>query len=187
MKYLLLAILFVALIQVPGVQEDAVAMEYSVMGVNMKWLKERNWWKISLGAVTSVAVHCAGHLLYLESQEKDWRFEFPYEICKDPLTINQKRWFSRAGFVAQVGTAFILSLTVNDSDFVRGFCAVAVVETISYPIRFPVWGGVGDFAHLDRNGCNWQFEYGLYSISSIISFGLSMDDKRQNKKREVTK
>lgn len=171
------SVVFVILLLALSISSNAIAMEYSVMGVNTKWLGERNWWKMALGAATSVAVHCAGHLLYLESQEKDWRLEIPYEICEDPLTTHQKRWFSRAGFVAQVGTALILSLTVNDSDFVRGFCAAAVVESISYPIRFPVWGGAGDFAHLDRNGCNWQFEYGLYSVGSIISLTLSMDNK----------
>jgi len=155
-------------------------MEYSILGVNTKWLKERDWKKVVLGAATSMAVHIAGHLLYLEWQGKDWHMEDPFtEVCEDPLTPNEARWFGRAGFVARVGTALVLSLTMKDSDFTRGFCALTTVGTVTYPFLQDSSEMPGDFAVIDKHGGNWKFEYALYSVGSITSLVLSMKEEEE--------
>lgn len=172
--------IFITLLLVLSISSNATAMEYSILGVNTKWLKERDWKKVVLGAATSMAVHVAGHLLYLEWQGKDWYMDGKAEICDDPLTPNEARWFGRAGFVAQVGTALVLSLVMEDSDFARGFCAATVVGTVAYPLQHDTSEGPGDFYLIDKYGGDWKFEYGLYSVGSITSLVLSMEKKGRN-------
>lgn len=169
------------LLLVLSISSDATAMEYSILGINTKWLKERDWKMVALGAVTSVAVHVAGHLLYLESQNKDWHMDGKAEVCDDLLTPNEARWFGRAGFVAQVGTALVLSLVTEDSDFVLGFCGATVGGTIPYPFIHDTSEMPGDFAVIDKHGGNWKFEYGLYSVGSITSLVLSMKENEELK------
>jgi len=174
----------IALLLTLSISFNVSAMECSICGVNLKWLKERDWEKVTLGVVTSLAVHVAGHLLYLEWQGKAWHMEGRAEICDDCLTPNEARWFGRAGFVAQVGTALVLSLIMEDSDFTRGFCAATTASAVAYPFRHDTSEGPGDFHLIDKYGGDWKAEYALYSVGSIASLALSMRNFDPQEPRE---
>jgi len=159
----------------------SAAMEWRVQGVNLKWLSERNWKQVLLGAGASVAVHWAGHVLYLESQGKNWHMQGALEEhCEDPMTDTEWQWFGRSGFVAQVGTALVLSVLTKDSDFTRGFCAVAAWETTTYPVFWSMEELPGDFALIERGGGNGWAEWAVYTAAAWASLGLTLKEREPN-------
>jgi hypothetical protein len=114
-------------------------MKVRIQGVDVGWFKERDWKKIAVGAVVSVATHELAHYIVAKQRDANPEFNGPFEVVHQTDV-----WVSRAGFLAQIGVGTILNIlpATKDSDFTLGWNAITSVELFTYPVRNR---DIGDF------------------------------------------
>ena len=142
-------------------QAQVKGWDFYFFGVNAKMIKEADYRLVALGAVTSLAVHMAGHYAYAWANGMDVRQDGLCEMIS--LTENspkQIREFMQAGFVLQhaVGLALTTIPATRQTDFTRGYVAFAWTETATYPLR----NGKGDLYYSDKYGGNRDWEYAAF-------------------------
>ena len=140
--------------------------KFYFFGVDLDYLKERNFASVALGAVTSVAVHIAGHHAYAQINDIAVHQRGSKEYISGDTSESDKRGFALAGFAGQhlIGLLLTSFEATRHSDFTRGYVAVAALETLSYPLRHR---NDGDFNTSERNGGNKNLEYGIFSLISL--------------------
>jgi|ERR1035437_2386249 hypothetical protein len=167
-KLLQIAIIILAvclLIGCAGMKEATKGYDFYYFGVNTKMLKEANYWKVAAGAITSVAVHTAGHYAYAGLNGMSVRQDGFNEVISGNEP-KQTREFMQAGFLTQnlIGLALTSIPVFRQSDFTKGYVAMAFIETVSYPL---LWQNDGDLYSSDKNGGNATLEYIGYSAVAL--------------------
>jgi hypothetical protein len=149
--------------------------EFSFMGINPKHFKDRDWKIIVVGAVVSLAVHEASHVLYAE-MNGGGHFDFG-DLTKVAIMENyhdeshsSQQMFHRAGFISQLIVGGILTAIPNTrhTDFTLGFNSFTTINTAAYLIT---GGGINknasDITQLD----NGNMEGVVYTIGSgVLSY-----------------
>jgi hypothetical protein len=124
------------------------------------------------GMATSLAVHCASHLLYLEMMDADWHMETENgwllsEICDSDMSHKQTKEFALAGFVGQLTVGTFLNLgTKKGNMFVTGYNIWSFIEVSTYPLIHND-DEVGDLVLYENNGGDPNKAYGLLTAWSI--------------------
>ena len=133
----------------------------SVLGVDVKALHSMNkkdCLEVIGGAVTSTAVHVAGHFLAAEIFGVDMELEDFREIAytDDKIAL---QWIARGGFLLQLAVNTTLVELAPDSYFTKGFTGFTSLELFTYHSR---WQNEGDFVLLDQQGADSDMEYKLF-------------------------
>ena len=129
-----------------------------------KNIQTKEVFELGAGVLASFAVHWAGHVIFLETHNKDWYQDGFSEICTSPLTDSEGQWFGRSGMVAQLIVGTGLKFTkYNDSFFATGYHIGTFVEIAAYPF---IHNDDGDLHLIDKFGGNWELEYGVYTLWS---------------------
>jgi hypothetical protein len=167
-KILLLSILFICLVTIPAHAGDKVTgWDFYFFGVNAKTFKEANYWKVSAGIIFSLGVHTGGHWAYAKLNGMDIHQEGFSEIVGPGYEAGRYREFAQAGFLAQnlVGLALTSIPKTRQSDFTKGYVAMAFIETVSHPLFWP--GENSDLNMSNRCGGNATWEYVGYTALAI--------------------
>jgi hypothetical protein len=174
-KLLSSLLIIVTLLISPNIVWAKGGFEFYFLGVNLKTFRQSHWMKLAIGAVASVLTHELGHVLYLESQGKDWEFNasFPSGFAistPDSLSDEQYRGFGRSGFLLQSSIGILLTAFegTRDSDFTKGWTGMNAFQTSSYPWRRHDFGD--DFAMIDRGHGAGDTEFVLFSFLSTYNF-----------------
>ena len=133
--------------------------DFYFFGVNTKTFKEADWKMVALGAATSLAVHTAGHYLYAAANDMHVRQDgFKEIISLDDNGSREIRQFAQAGFALQhaVGVALTTIPATRQTDFTRGYVAMAWMETVTYPLLHPDDGDLYLSHHFGGNR-DWEF------------------------------
>ena len=149
-----------AILLVPG--SARAGWDFYFFGVNTKTFKEADWKMVALGAATSIAVHTAGHYAYAVVHGMSVRQDGFSEMISFTENSPQRiREFMQAGFVAQhlVGLALTSIPYTRQTDFTRGYVAMAWIETATYPI---LWQKDGDLNWSHHFGGNRDWEFAAY-------------------------
>ncbi len=147
--------------------------EFYFFGVNTKTFKEANYWKVGAGVVTSLAVHTGGHLFYARVHNMGCSFDGFQETVSWGYEPARYREFAQAGFIAQnLGGLILTSIPyTRQSDFTKGYVAMAFVQTVTYPLTQPFMKeGYGDLRYSDKYGGNATWEY--IGFSAIATHNL---------------
>ena len=144
--------------------------------------------------VIKEAVHELGHILYLDSQGKDWNLfqsSSGFVVHTDNyLTDRQYRNFGWSGFAFQAGIGTILTSfeSTKHSDFTKGLVSMNAVELWTYEHRNH--DGGDDFALIERGNGDKIVNFGTLAVishnnrasisnqSTILS--ALLDDKGEN-------
>ena len=142
-------------------------MKIYIQGVDLDWIKERQWSKVAAGVVASVATHELAHYVVAEAKGLDPCFVSPthIEYAKDDV------WVDRAGFTAQLGIGTLLNLipATRDSDFTIGWNAVSMAELFTYGIRNDGKHTDFDPDHSVYDQDAWRFFAGVSTINTGLS------------------
>lgn len=169
-KLILTLILAAAISLQPGIPAYASDFEFYFFGINLKTYKNSNWLMVTAGAISSMVVHELGHILYLESQGKDWnsfQSSSGFVIHTDnDLTDRQYLNFGWSGFAFQAGIGTLLTSFENTrhSDFTKGLVSMNAFELWTYGHRNH--DGGDDYALIERgNGDKTQNFFTIAAIS----------------------
>ena len=158
---LLLPILICLMTGIPA-HAQPIGWDFYFFGVNTKTFKEADWKMVALGAATSVAVHTAGHYAYAWANGMSVKQDGFREIISfNENSAREIRQFAQAGFVAQhfVGLVLTTIPATRQTDFTRGYVAMAWMETVTYPLLHP---DDGDLYLSHHFGGNRDWEYAAY-------------------------
>jgi hypothetical protein len=140
-----------------------------------KEAKGKDWAKVGVGVVTSMATHVGGHWVAGEIFDVDFKFRDCYtkeeidgECWNGGCSDSDLRWFARGGFVLQHGVGFALTSfeTTRYSYFTKGYVATSAIGTWSYPLRH-YGSDYNDLKMLDEHGGNGDLEYAIYSTIAL--------------------
>lgn len=92
--------------------------------------------KFSLGAISSIAIHELGHILYLELNNKNYSLGYSDTKImiypKEKLSNKDELWFARSGFLFQNSIGTILSYSKwNKSYFVKGLVSTTTLGLVT--------------------------------------------------------
>jgi hypothetical protein len=135
-------------------------MKVRIQGIEIDWVKNREWTKVAAGALSSVAAHELAH--YAVAEAKGLNPEFT-SLTTFRYT-RENDWVERAGFLTQTGIGLILNLipATRNSDFTLGWNGVSAAQLYSYDLRH---GDTGDF---DTTGHNeWSLFTGVATINTL--------------------
>jgi len=138
----------------------ACGMKVQIQGVDMDWIKHREWTKVASGAVVSVAIHELAHYAVAEAKGLNPKFDGPTTFRYD----HEDEWVERAGFLTQTGVGLVFNLipATRDSDFTIGWNGIATAQLYSYDLRN---GDEGDF---DTTGQNeWILFLGTSTVNTL--------------------
>jgi hypothetical protein len=163
-------ILAVAISIQPCMSASASDFDFYFFGINLKTFKNSNWLMVTAGAITSMVVHELGHILYLDSQGKDWTFfqsSSGFVVHTDNyLTDRQYRNFGWSGFAFQAGIGTLLTSfeSTKHSDFTKGLVSMNAVELWTYDHRNH--DGGDDFALIERGNGDKNVNFGTLAVIS---------------------
>ncbi len=111
--------------------------EFNVMGITAKHFENRDWKVVVGGALSSLVVHEAGHLLWAKSHgggHFDWGERAVIMEDYYDRSHSEQQMFHRAGFLAQliVGGALTAIPKTRHSDFTVGFNSLSIIEMVTY-------------------------------------------------------
>lgn len=121
--------------------------------------------EITAGAISSIMVHELGHVLYLESQKKDWNLSQSSSgimvHTNSYLTDRQQRNFGRSGFALQTGIGALLTSfeSTKFADFTKGWVFMNTTQLWTYEYRHD--DDEGDFALIERGNGDWRSDFGM--------------------------
>jgi hypothetical protein len=155
----------------PCMSASASDFDFYFFGINLKTFKNSNWLMVTAGAITSMVVHELGHILYLDSQGKDWNLLFQsssgFAVYTDNyLTDRQYRNFGWSGFAFQAGIGTLLTSfeSTKHSDFTKGLVSMNAVELWTYDHRNH--DGGDDFALIERGNGDKNVNFGTLAVIS---------------------
>lgn len=156
MKKLILTVIIFCFLNTPVC---AGGWDFYFFGVNPKTFKEANYWKVAAGAITSVAVHTAGHYAYAGLNRMSVRQDGFKEVVGYGYANREYREFAQAGFLVQnlVGLVLTSIPATRQSDFTKGYVAMAFFEIVTEPLFWP--GENGDLNISNRHGGDATWEY----------------------------
>ena len=135
-------------------------MRVRIQGIEIDWVKNREWTKVAAGALSSLVAHEVAHYVVAETKGLNPEFtsltSFQY--------IREDEWVERAGFLTQTGIGMILNLipATRDSNFTLGWNGVSAAQLYTYDLRND---DVGDF---DTTGHNeWSLFTGVATINTL--------------------
>ena len=146
--------------------------EFNIMGITSKHIKNRDWKAVALGAVSSLVVHEAGHLLWAETHgggHFDWDERAVIMEDYDKRSHSEQQMFYRAGFLAQliVGGTLTAIPKTRYSDFAVGFNSLATIEMGTYVLVGHGNDDTNDVKQLDHGGV----ECAIYTIGTgVLSY-----------------
>jgi hypothetical protein len=167
-KTIIMFLLALAVFIQSCISATASDYEFYFFGVNSKTFKNSNLMMITAGAITSIITHELGHMIYFESQGKDWALsQSPagFAVHTDNyLTDSQYRNLGWSGFVFQTGVGTLLRSfkRTRHSDFTKGFICMNVAELWTYELRPHNKGD--DFASIERGGGNKDTNLGILAL-----------------------
>lgn len=159
----IIIVLLVLLLSASAYAEDKSNWQFYFFGVNINAIKEMNWKEVTLGAVSTIVVHIAGHhidgLIYGDAVEQ----RGTHEYFKEPQSKERTVEFVRAGFILEhaVGLALTSFEKTRNTDFTKGYVAAAWVHTVTYPI---VEGA--DLKTSENNGGSYYGDYAVYVLAA---------------------
>jgi hypothetical protein len=136
--------------------------DFYFFGINTKMIKESDYKMVALGAVTSLAVHTAGHYLYAAAADMHVRQDgFKEIVSLSDNSTKEIREFAQAGFILQhaIGVALTTIPATRQTDFTKGYVAFAFLETLTYPA---IHQHTGDLSLSDNNGGNGYVDYAVF-------------------------
>ena len=138
--------------------------QFYFFGVNANVINRSNWKQVTLGAVSAIAVHTAGHLIYGKITNSDVTFTGLTKETIHNASQSEKENFARAGFVAQslVGLVLTSFEKTRQSSFTKGYIVASALETWSYPIRNRSTGDLSEVSDLEFAG------YSLISLHNLL-------------------
>jgi len=136
------------------------AWEFNICGINTKDFQDRQWHKIALGAVSSLAVHELGHIVVSElngsSTSVRWDSSGPivWSVSDKPLSNDRLALYSAAGFISQtiVGAALVAIPKTRHLDFTFGFTSYSSVNSVTYAITDGTVDYASDTQNIDKYG-----------------------------------
>ena len=140
-----------------------------INGINPNLFKERNYFKIATGVISSLVVHEASHLLYAELNGGG-HFDFnEFVVVSEDYyntSYSEQQMFHRIGFLGQLAVGSILTAIpeTKHSDFTMGFNAFTAINTAIYTITGGSNKEYSDIEQLD----NGTLEGSLYTIGAGI-------------------
>jgi hypothetical protein len=145
--------------------------KFYVLGMDYDYLKQADPWQVALGAGAAFAAHYGGHVAYGWIRGMSMRLEGLSEIYSRNETAADVRWFNRAGFITQglIGLALTSFEKSRQWDFTKGYVALSLVETVSYPVRF-IGSQDGDLHNIGNSGGSEHWEHAAFSALSLHNF-----------------
>lgn len=156
-------------------------MNVSIQGVDINKIKTMSTPKAIVGALASIAVHEAGHIVTRTVIQEDYKFD---GVKLNGLGVqvgyvgeasdNENLWAARGGFIVQniVGLLLTVPEYTRESDFMKGYTAMSSLELLTYPLRNSSSEG-NDLHNIDLYGGNKGIEWILHSSLSLYSFSRS--------------
>jgi len=135
--------------------------DFYFFGVNMKMIEQADYKSVALGAVTSLAVHTAGHYAYAGLTGMHVKQDGFNEYSASGYSAKRYREFAQAGFVFQHAVGLLLTSipATRNTDFTRGYVGFALAETLTYPV---VHRNEGDLCFSGENGGDRDMEYAAF-------------------------
>lgn len=155
----LILLCFLLIVFLTPITTHAGDWKVYIFGVDMDRLRNMSWTKVVSGVVLSVATHEAAHIACLKLNKKDHWIErrgFRPIIHSERLNHREGRWFSRAGFIAQLAIGTFLP---KEWDFTAGWLGVT-----NYQLTYYGTDPIGDFRSIDRHGGDGEKEYQAFSL-----------------------
>jgi len=139
---------------------QAYAFECKLCGVSLnKHLTWESVGKMAIGAISSIIVHEAGHLITMEITGADYHWETLFSSECSGVSPAEARWIARNGFLFQHGVNLALLKWKPETDFTVGYTVTTSLVTLTYPLRHD---GDGDFDMIDRCGGSGDAEWALF-------------------------
>lgn len=139
-------------------------MKVYIQGVDVDWIKQREWDKVIIGAVSSVATHEIAHYAAAQAKGLHPKFESPTCVSYDKDDV----WVDRAGFVVQLGIGALLNTipATKDSDFTLAWNAVSAAQLLTYDLRND--SDQSDFSpnRMANKQDTWRFFTGVAMINT---------------------
>ena len=143
--------------------------KFLIFGVDIKEMKGKDFGVATLGALTAIGTHIAGHHIAAKVFDVDMHqhgLREPIDYSNNPSS-SDIRWAARGGFVLQVAINTALAEFATDSYFTKGFTATTCAQLLTYNYRHP---DEGDFYLIDENNGNGDLEHGLFTALSAYNF-----------------
>lgn len=140
---------------------------WSINGIPIKKItraSNKECWKMAGGFATSMLIHWAGHIAFLELKNKPWHQNGLFcEISDGYMTNSNSAMFGRAGFIAQLSVGTLGKIFGDGNSFFwTGYHSGSFLEISTYPLRLH---NKGDLYLISKNS-NRDLEYGIYTIYS---------------------
>lgn len=184
MKNLLVVfILILAITTSPSISMADDSFEFKFFGVDVKDFKDRNVLPMVIGAVSSLLVHEAGHMVFGNMVGMDTNFNIDSMVVEaydyDNKSDDQKLLFHSGGFIAQflVGGALTAINKTRHSDFNVGFNGFTLVNSAVYTTTGGLSGDdeTSDIYNIDRYGANGKVVGGISSLTGGIFTYIALD------------
>lgn len=148
------------------------------MGISYEQVKQRDWKAIVAGAVSSIIVHEASHLLFAEANGGGYTYiNHSGMVTKMQDYYNRshstQQMFHRSGFLGQLLVGGVLTAipSTRHADFTVGFNGASMVHIGQYTL-INNDGKYSDVGHLD----NGEFEGGLYTVGAGVLTVINLQD-----------
>ncbi|MHA1233086.1 MAG: hypothetical protein ACTSPQ_20865 [Candidatus Helarchaeota archaeon] len=111
--------------------------KFNIMGITSEHLESRNWKVVVFGALSSLVIHEAGHLLWAKSHgggHFDWDERAVFMDDYDNRSHSEQQMFHRAGFLTQLIVGGVLTVVpkMRHLDFTVGFNSFTTIEINTY-------------------------------------------------------
>jgi len=146
---------------------------WSINGITLQEIDESstsNRLVMLAGVATSFGTHFAGHAVYYELNNIDWRLEGFSEMIlnEGELSESQRENCGRAGFISQLAIGVLLKTFAKDNPFTTGYLVGTTIEIWGYPLTVRTEGAI-----------DWMNSESEWVIYSTIA-GFLLIDKEAN-------
>lgn len=137
-------------------------------------IKERNFGKVLLGGVLSLAVHETGHFIAGRALGMNTKFAWnngPAVMANNfyDQSETDRAIFAVAGMLSQSIVGTVMTTYANDSDYTLGFNSFSAVTNLTYPLRDKE---TSDWKHMPH-GKLISVSNGLYQ-SALVGFNTKL-------------
>lgn len=169
MKYKLIKIVCLTFLMLFCFSINTHAFDVYIFGVNVEYVKERNYKEVVLGALTSILVHSAGHYLYANTHGMTIHQNgFRENITNDDTKENRE--CAQVGYLLQHTIGLILTTIpkTRHTDFTKGYTDMALLQTTIMTIIDG--NNHGDFVTSDKYGGNKTIEFALFETIGVYNY-----------------
>lgn len=157
---------FILLISIPS-----QAMDFYILGVNLKWLKDaepKDYVMMAIGAGSSLIVHELGHYSYARLNNQNIDFHgTSYDLYSSSRQMQKNT--AKAGFIAQslIGLGLTSFDKTRHSYFTRGYTSFEATQLVLYDRKEDRYN---DFNTIRKNGGNEDLFF--WTISAVSAHNL---------------